>query len=65
MSKQYWAILDHQGDVIGEWSGEVHWVGIYETRKEAKEEAMALSIPNYKICEACEALTKKPSQLST
>lgn len=63
MSK-YWAILDQQGEVIGEWNGQVHWVGIYESKKEAKQEAIALNIPDYQICMASVALTRKPSQLS-
>jgi hypothetical protein len=61
----YWAILDQQGDVVGEWDGQAHLVTIYESKKEASEDAIALNIPNYQICRAAEALTRKPSKFST
>lgn len=59
-----YAILDEKGNVIGEWSGSVHWVGIYENLKEAHKEAISLNIPKYQLCKAVEGMKKKPSQFS-
>lgn len=59
-----YAILDEKGNVIGEWSGSVHWIGIYERKQEAELNAIALNIPNYQLCKAVEGIRKKPSEFS-
>ena len=61
---KYWAILDCDNRVIGEWNGNTHWVSLYEQKSEAKKTAIALNIPNFQIVDAAKAMQQKPSQLS-
>ena len=61
---KYWAILDQENRVIGEWNGNTHWVPIFEKKSEAKETAINLNIPNFQIIDAVTAMQQKPSQLS-
>lgn len=40
-----YSIIDKENRVIGEWQGQVHIVLCYRTRKEAKIDALKLSVP--------------------
>ncbi|MEA5511789.1 hypothetical protein VB715_18615 [Crocosphaera sp. UHCC 0190] len=61
---KYWAILDQDNRVIGEWLGPTHWVKIFEKKSEAKQTAISLNIPKFQIVDAVTAMQQKPSQLS-
>lgn len=61
---KYWAILDKENRVVGEWNGNTHWVSLYEQKSEAKNQAIALNIPNFQIVDAAKAMQCKPSELS-
>ncbi|MEW6497922.1 MAG: hypothetical protein AB1589_36295 [Cyanobacteriota bacterium] len=40
-----YSIIDKENRVIGEWQGQVHIVLCYCTRKEARADALKLSVP--------------------
>lgn len=61
---KYWAILDQDNRVIGEWSAGVHLVSVFEKKSKAKEMAINLNIPKFHIVDAVTAMQQKPSQLS-
>lgn len=61
---KYWAILDQDNRVIGEWSAGVHLVPVFEKKSEAKKTAINLNIPKFQIVDAVIAMQQKPSQLS-
>jgi hypothetical protein len=59
-AKCYWGILDRDGRAVGEWLGSSYFVFCYEKYGEAKLSAIALKIPDYKICVADEVLRRPP-----
>ncbi len=61
---KYWAILDKDNRVIGEWNGNTHWVPIFEKKSLAKQKAISLNIPRFQIVDAVIAMQQKQSQLS-
>lgn len=62
--KSYWAIIDRSYNVVGSWTGEVHYVACYERYKEAKIAAIARKIPDFKIVNAVWAMQLPPSEHS-
>jgi hypothetical protein len=59
-AKTYWGILDRDGRAVGEWLGSSYFVFCQEKYGEAKQSAIALKIPDYKICLAEYVLSQPP-----
>jgi hypothetical protein len=57
-AKTYWAILDRDGQAVGEWMGLSYFVFCYEKYSQAKCDAIALGLRDYKICVAEYALKR-------
>ncbi|MGL5075734.1 MAG: hypothetical protein ACRDBG_07815 [Waterburya sp.] len=59
-----YAIVDEDDRVLGSWGMGYHWVFLYDRQEEAEEAAISLKLPEYKICNAVEAMQRKPSKRS-
>ena len=59
-----YAIIDSENRVIGKWEGNVHIVPVYEKKREAKADLVAMCIPGLQIVDAANAMHLKQSKFS-
>jgi hypothetical protein len=63
-SKTSWSIIDRDGRAIGSWIGGFYHVYCYDRYSEAKQDALALSVPDFRILRSEEVIRREPSQIT-